>query len=205
MSRGTLEIMGISWSDLLVVGLPAFGFGVFIGVISERRKGEVMGYIRPARTWFDRWAPALYMVVAVLALIGIFVSTAATITNGRQDTERAAEAKARDDQQRALLGCFDDFATALAGSLPPVREASSARDEAAAKRDDALQELVTLIVRNSTQPPVDEATARQQFIAAATRLRNSGRDLEVAQLELAQARADNPYPEPPSKFCRLQS
>lgn len=195
----------LSWGvQLLLVGLPAFGLGVVIGVISERRKGEVMGYTRTARIWFDRWAPALYLMVAVLALIGIFISTAATITNGRQDVERAAEAKVRDDQQRGLLACFDEFAAQLAGGLPPIREASAARDVAQGNRDSALQQVVSLIVVGATRPPADEAASRQEFLDALEQLRVAGVELEEATAAVQAAREEHPFPPAPSTFCTVQ-
>lgn len=155
----------------------------------------------PAYQRFAQWVAWLALLSSA---VGIWIGVGAVITNGRQDAQRAAEAEVRDKQQAGLLRCFDRFAEELAGSLPPVREASAARDEAVAQRDTALQQVISLIVRNATRPPADEQSAREAFIAAATRLRDAGRGLTAAQENLQQARDENPYPEPPSTFCTIE-
>lgn len=157
----------------------------------------------PARAAYEKWAPWAFLLVALLALVGIWIGTASTITNGRQDAERAAENRARDEQTSALLDCFDEYAAAQSFSSTAVRAAAEDRDAAQGERDQALQQLVTLIVRNATKPPTDLDAARQEFIGRAVELRDSSRELDKAVAELMQAREDNPIPKPPSQFCAV--
>jgi hypothetical protein len=157
-----------------------------------------------ARAWYDRWAPILFVGIAMLALIGIWIGTLATFENGRQNAQAAAEAEVRDDQQRELLACFDDFAEQLSGALPPIREASAARDVAQGARDNALQRFVSLIVVGATEPTTDEDASRKEFLAALEQLRVAGVELEVATASVQTAREEHPFPPAPSTFCTVQ-
>lgn len=183
--------------QLAYIGIPAFVLGVAVGWFSETRKGLVMAYTGSARSWFDRNVALLYMVVAVLALIGITVATAATITNGRQDAERSAENKARDQQTSALLDCFDEYAAASATTSKAVREASVVVADATTARDEALQTLLDYIATE----PIDGTTRGAALFATVLKTNAS---LVQAQADLAQVREDNPVPSEPSSFCLVK-
>lgn len=157
----------------------------------------------PWRTLYDKIAPFLALLIFLVA-IGAGV---ATYVNDQNDRERdqaldRVQAQAIADNA-ALLECFDDFATTLAGGLPPVREASQARDDAAQARDEAdsaaanmLKELLVKAVHGDAGPEDVEPV-----IAAYERLAEAQVALTAASEQLDQVRAANPYPSPPSEFC----
>lgn len=157
----------------------------------------------PARAAYEKWAPYLFLLLTLTAVVGVWIGTVAALENGRQNAANAAENKARDEQTSALLDCFDDYAAAQSYSSAAVRAAAEDRDAAQGERDRALQQLVTLIVRNATNPPTDLEAARKEFIGRAVELRDSSRELDKAVAELMQAREENPIPKPPSQFCAV--
>lgn len=158
-------------------------------------------------TLYQRFAQSVAWIALLSSAVGIWIGVGAVLTNGRQDAQRATEAKIRDEEQATLLGCFDRFATALAGSLPPVREASAYRDNATAVRDTAMQQVarelgkvIRAAVEGTLDDPADDLKALSR---ALDRLTVAGERLDTAQAALEEARAENPYPAPPSSFCTL--
>lgn len=198
---------------LIWAGSLAVGFA--LGRYQERHK-ETMNMRNLANAyvqWYSRRAPVMVTAIAILALVGIWIGTSATITNGRQ------EARA-DATNKAVQACFDRYAQAQSASSKAVREASAKKDEATAlrdrieaERDDALnregQAFLTLVEKLET---------RSGTLADIKRLRdtleerdNAGRRLdraqaavEVAQDELDKARRENPVPDAPSEFCSVK-
>lgn len=142
-----------------------------------------------ARQFYERFAPWLVLAIGVVAAIGIMVGALATIVNVQQNAEAKAESEQRDAQQKALLDCFDAFASQLADGLPPVRAASADRDDALALALDSLREGLVKAQQGGVGPAdldsIIESFATYQRAAA----------------ELTQVRGDNPYPPPPSAFC----
>lgn len=145
--------------------------------------------VPPWRVIYDRLAPGLALLCLVIAV----VAAAGTYVNDRNDRERdraiARANAARIAENARLLECFDDFATTLAGGLPPVREATIKRDEALSN---ALRDLENLLVKALA----DNADPRD-----GDKLVKSLQQYREATQELRQVREDNPYPEPPSTFC----
>lgn len=142
-----------------------------------------------ARQFYDQVAPWLMLLIGVVAAVGIWVGASATITNARQDAQTRAESEVRDQQQKALLDCFDDFASQLAGGLPPVREASASRDDALASALDALREGLVKAQQGGVGP------------SDLTAIIDSFANYQRAADDLTRAREENPYPEAPSAFC----
>lgn len=142
-----------------------------------------------AREFYDQVAPWLMLLIGIVAAIGIWVGASATITNARQDAQSRAETQVRDQQQRALLDCFDDFASQLAGGLPPVREASAVRDDALAKALGSLSSGLVKVQQGGVTP--DELAEIIDDFAKYQR----------AADDLTEVRAENPYPPAPSTFC----
>lgn len=149
-----------------------------------------------ARPVIPRWWPYYAFAVSLVAVVSLILGVVGVYTNGRQDAVAAAENKARDEQNRALseanqalLACFDDFASDLSGGLPPVREASA---EAQDQLSQALATLQAGLVKVSvgTFKPSDLAAIIREF-----------GEYQDANNELVKVRRDNPYPDPPSKFC----
>lgn len=179
----------IAWTTALLLG-------VLIGRYTERHKETTMQLSARARGWYDRWAPVFVVAVALLALIGIWIGTAATFANGRQDAERAAEAAARDSQTRDLLACFDDYAAAQSASSGAVREASVVKDRATSRRDTAFSDVLNALLT--------EEQDQQQVRTLFERLSRANAALVDAQAALDTARAENPVPDPPSEFCSVE-
>lgn len=171
-------------------------------------------YLRPVWDWwesvnarFGSLLMAFLFAVCALTLVAIFFQIR---TNDAQDKAFQADQRARVADQAALLECFDQYATALSGSLPPVRDASAKRDLARDVYDKALLATLTgkdglggLLLRaqqgKPNTPEVDLATLVKTFGV----LDAKAEALDVASAALVKARAENPYPEPPSKFCDL--
>lgn len=159
------------------------------------------------RAAYITYMPALVLFLFIASFAGIVVGVFGIYQNNRQDAEAAVANAARDQAQAELLDCFDEFASELAGSLPPVRAASSERDDATGARDDALQLFVDVLIDAVADPkPTPEAEAAQleRFADAVTALDETGTALDEAQTRLERVRAENPYPPPPSTFCGVR-
>lgn len=150
-----------------------------------------------------RWFLVYAAIISALAVLGLALGVLGTFANNRQDAVDAADAKARDEQQKILLDCFDDFARKSSESSTAVREASVKKDAATAARDDALDDegraflaVVDHILANEVTP-ADVKALRDSLQARA----DAAARLDRAQRELDQVREDNPVPPPPSTFC----
>lgn len=184
----------------LVIWLLAFALGVLAGRFYERHKEMTMrDFANSYRLWYDRWAPVVVTFVALGALVGIWMGTAATITNAEQD--RRADAASRAVQQ-----CFDDYAIAQSASSSAVREASIVKDEATKVFNQALNDegrAFKALTRRILADDVEPADVQRLYRTLARRDR-AGRAVERAQVELDRARAENPVPSAPSEFCRVK-
>lgn len=141
------------------------------------------------RTIYERVAPLLAimcLLIALLAAVGTYMNSRA---DEKQDDLIAEQTAARGKDNAQLLACFDAFATALAGGLPPVREATAARDQALAEALTALQDLLSKAIHGNTEPGDADP-----LVEALTAYR-------AANAALEQVREENPYPEAPSEFC----
>jgi hypothetical protein len=199
------------------VWLATFLVGVVAGRYYERhtlyKESTMRKVVTVYNAWYYRRAPALVTGVAVIALIGIWLAAAATITNGQQD--RRADAR-----DTAVQRCFDRWADAQSASTSAVREASVTKDQATAEKDaanrrfnkalndegQAFKTLVRKILSQSVEPV--DVKRLYDTLDARDRL---GKDVEVAQAKLAKAqrkldraRKDNPVPEAPSTFCSVK-
>lgn len=149
--------------------------------------------------WYERRAPALVLVVTILALIGIWIGAAATITNGQQD--RRADAA-----NKAVQQCFDRYASAQSASSAAVREASILKDKAVEEFNKALNaegrafEVVVDRIIADTLRPRDVQRLRDTLTVRS----EAGEAVEVAQVQLDQAREENPVPPAPSEFCAVK-
>jgi predicted membrane protein len=77
--------------ELAAVGALSFISGVLVGYLfahyAHSEEGRTMWVAHKARSIFDRYFTVLFFMVALAALVGIFIGTAATITKARQSTE----------------------------------------------------------------------------------------------------------------------
>lgn len=191
----------IPLTQMLATGVPAFVVGVLVGRFQERHKEKITmrDFANTYRVWYDRWAPVVVTAVAILAVVGIWMGTAATITNAAQD--RRADAASR-----AVQKCFDDYAIAQSASSKAVREASVVKDEATKVFNQALNDegrAFKALVRRILADEVEPSDVHRLYRTLARRDR-SGRAVERAQVALDKARADNPVPSAPSEFCRVK-
>lgn len=159
------------------------------------------------REFYERTAPALAIVILMVALGGVAYSFYNDRVNERQDDQQAAftEQRAKDAQSAAdenarLLACFDTFADTLAGGLPKVREASAERNAALSDVLASLRNLLTTALAAG-----DEEIPDDQGLALVTDLAAALANYERADKHLLQVQAENPYPDPPSEFCATAS
>lgn len=202
----------LTYALMCAIPVVAFVLGVYVGLQLERRKHAPHSRVEPTHkefrmshlyvafdAWYHRRAPLIVTLVALSALVGIWIGAAATVTNGRQD--RAADATTA-----AILKCFDEYAQAQSASSSAVRKASVIKDEATAVFNAALNDegrafknVVRKIIGDSVEPGdvallLDTLEARD----------DAGRRVERAQTALDRARAENPVPAAPSAFCAVQ-
>lgn len=138
------------------------------------------------RELYEGIAPVLAIVTILAAFSAVGWSWQNERANDRQDEQRITDTEARQAENAALLECFDDFASQLAGGLPPVREATVERDAAIAAAFIAIRNALTNLTGDGSQLP-----AVLKALDAVV----------VANENLTQVRADNPYPAAPSEFC----
>lgn len=146
--------------------------------------------LRSLRVLFDRYTPLIVGVLAGLCLAALV----ATYVNDQNDRERdralgEANAARLEDNAR-LLGCFDDFATNLAGGLPLVRAAGAVRDSTLQAALTGLAAVLRKAVSGGRVTTEDTAALLDKFEA-----------YERAARRLDKVRAANPYPEAPATFC----
>lgn len=168
------------------------------------------------RSIHDRYARVILAGIAALIVPLMVMTLVATLDNWRQDNERDT-----------LLDCFDQFANDSSTTSKAVREATAARDlaayerdEAEATRDDALNSEgrafsdVTHAIRKSLDGvQVGRDESRRLFVAlddalaereaAARVLDKKQAKFARKQAHLVKVRAENPVPDPPSKFCTV--
>lgn len=144
-----------------------------------------------------------WIVVSVIAITGLILGVIGIYVNNRQDAVVAAENKVRDEQNKALLECFDDFARESSVSSTAVRAASVKKDAATVARDDSLDAegrafLVAIDhLLSDRVTPQDVQNLRDTLQARA----DAAARLDRAQRELDRVRKANPVPDPPSSFC----
>lgn len=190
-------------TEFLATGLPAFIAGVLVGAYRERHKRDKESFMRHVvdayNGWYARWAPIVVSVVALVAVIGLWIGTAATITNGQQD--------ARADKEGAKVqACFDRWAGLSTASSAAVRDASVAKDEATKKFNQALNEegrAFKMLVQKILADDVEPADVKWLYTTLDRRDR-TGRAVERAQDKLDEARKENPVPSAPSEFCSVK-
>lgn len=137
---------------------------------------------RQWRSFYDRAAPALVifcLLASLFSSVGVWYNDR---VNGAQDRQRT-------EDNTALLACFDDFASDLAGGLPPVREATAAANQALSE---ALRALQVGLVKVGTG--AFEESDLRAIIA-------EFEEYQTANDELAEVRKEHPYPDAPSTFC----
>ena len=185
------------------VWVATFALGVAVGryyAHHERDKESIMRNVAVAySSWYYRRAPVLVTVLAVVALVGIWLAAAATITNGQQDRQDAA-------RDSAIQKCFDRYAQAQSASSSAIREASAVKDKAQSARDDALNaegRAFKKLVRKILADKVTPADVKYLYETLDARDR-AGRRLDRAQDALDRARAENPVPDAPSEFCSVK-
>lgn len=187
------------WAYLM--WLLTFALGVVFGRYYERHKESmtVRDIANAYKVWYARWDAIVVTLVAIIALVGIWMGAAATITNAAQD--RRADAAAR-----AVQACFDEYAVAQSASSQAVREASIVKDEATKVFNQALNDegrAFKALVRNLRDRTVEPHQVSRLYRTLARRDR-AGRAVERAQAELDRARAENPVPKAPSTFCSVK-
>lgn len=150
---------------------------------------------KPWRSLFDKVAPFILVIIAVIAIAAAVGTYSNTQADHRQDVQRIDDTVRANHRQNELIACFNRFATALAGGLPPVRKASAVRDDALTKalvgKGDGS--LLSVLVRAL------DKTAKPADVRRLVKLLN---DYRRAGVVLQHVRARNPYPPPPTTFCQ---
>lgn len=102
----------IPWPELVTIGGPAFWLGVLIGWFSETRKEQIMGYTEWIRLRYERHGWVIVAAIAILALLGIWLGTAASIQNGKNLITNCQNANESRAAARSLWGYILDASTA---------------------------------------------------------------------------------------------
>ena len=186
------------WAYLM--WLATFILGVLAGRYYERHKETPVRDIAVAyKNWYARWDALVVSIVALTALIGIWVGASASITNGQQDRADAL-------RDSAVQKCFDKYAQAQSASSSAVREASVVKDEATRLFNQALNDegqAFKALVRKILADAVTAEDIKRLYDTLEARDR-AGRAVERAQVKLDKAREDNPVPDAPSEFCSVK-
>lgn len=163
---------------VLAVGLPAASFaaGVAVGRAIERRpkmspRTDVVA--SRTRTFYERWAPLLYVLIFVIAAFGVFIGSTSALASGR------------------VVDCLERHADANAERSAKVLEASELLTTRQKRSARALQDALIAA----------EGTAAQRhlfikFVGANGRLVAAYRNLEAV-------REENPAIPDPATFCDL--
>lgn len=131
---------------------------------------------------------------AYVLLFCAMVSTLAVVIGIAQLRANAAQDRQRVQDNASLLECVSNWGSSLTATLPPIRKASQARDDALA---DALSGQKGL---RGALTKVSGGNFTPADLADLIRALNA---LQKADTELRAARAANPYPPPPSLTCDL--
>lgn len=152
-----------------------------------------------------RTVPAWWWIYAALvgtiALVGLLAGVFGVYTNVIQDREDRADRLEADRQSKRFDACFQLFASEFATRSVEVSAAQEVvdrietrADAAAALRDAALQDLITL------KPSSDKATQRAAFkvlIETNGHLADDRAELVRAREKLQAERDEHPVPDPP--------
>lgn len=159
-----------------------------------------MSNIQTGSKWLDSH-PALAGVYARVAPVLVIICLLASLFSSTGvfwlNKVRGDDQEQRIQDNAALLDCFDEFATALAGSLPKTREASASRDKAL---------LDALIGQNGLGGIIADAQAGKKTKDPKKRLAELAATfdaLRTADENLKKVREENPFPEAPSEFCHI--
>lgn len=148
------------------------------------------------------WRDILTLLIALSAVIGVWLGTVASIENGRQNAADDAENRARDaetsaqaDINAALIECINAFAGDISERSRKLGEASERVSRAESVRDRNQRELFAFIAASQADPDnADQAEGLRIFTATLDALNN----LVAAQDNLEETRDAYPVPEPPS-------
>lgn len=171
--------------------------------MAEAARGLYGRYV----AWYSKWAPALYLFVAVALVVCGVATWQATLANGRQDREA-------DEIQARAFACIDDRDAFAAESSQTLRDVTQARDTLSQKRGWAtLRKESALVSWTSVllSAPLDGSAAPgllRNFVnataelnASATHLKDVERQLIEANRDLKRARLQNPVVPPASEVC----
>lgn len=144
-----------------------------------------------ARRWrqvYEHIAPVLVIFCLIASLFASAGTYLLNVANGKQDAVRVTE-------NRALLTCVSDWADAFTGTLPPIREATIAKDEALREAMGTFRSALVNAKKNATASDKKRQAILDGIVDAFS-------DYEDAADALAQARKDNPYPPAPKFACK---
>lgn len=189
----------IPWT--LAVPMPGLPIGLIVGFLlgygcawALHADDDLEDNMTPPRwrTLYEHAAPFLVvfcLLVSMLASVGVYVTNNANRRQDREAETARAEAVATN---RAFLRCLDDFASTLGAGLPPVRAATTDRDDALGR---------ALVSAGGLRGLVRKINAGDLAPRDLRRLERRLDAYDQADRALDRAREANPYPPPPSKAC----
>ena len=143
----------------------------------------------PVPKWYLYFLTGCAFIATTALVLGVW----ATQVNGQQN---------RDNTH--LLACLDQYASSSSSASSAVRDATVARDQATAARDNTLNaEGRAFLVAVNHILDQDITPADVQNLRDALQDRTDAAEkLDKAQATLDKARRENPVPNPPSVFCQ---
>lgn len=100
------------WGTACACWFLTLAFGIYLGMLLERHKENIVTLREKIRAWFDRWALVLYSIIAVLALGGVLLGGMASVQNGRDLVTNCQNANDSRAAARALWGYIIDLSAA---------------------------------------------------------------------------------------------
>lgn len=158
-----------------VIPIASFFAGVIVGRAIERRPAmsPTLAVASAARTFYERWSPALYVLIFVVAAGGVFIGSVSALATGR------------------VVDCLERHAKAKAVGDQAVRDAS----ELLTKR----QKRAARTLQNVLQARSGSKQQRDLFVTFTVA---NGRAVK-AYRNLEKVRAANPVIPDPATYCKL--
>lgn len=150
------------------------------------------------RTGYDKWRAETYPKYApIMVAFSLLTACLASVGVLWLTKVQGDEQERRAEDIAGLQACFDTYAKRSSQTSKAVRDASVEVSDATTARDVALDAVFQFI---GTEPAEDDPRGVRLFGV----LLGTNANLVASQAHLANVRADNPVPDPPSSFCEVK-
>lgn len=153
-------------------------------IIVQDAEPLALSHTRPSRSfWFGT-----IILVASMLVVGIGIQAKLAADDNRQ----------RDQADRRYANCLTNFADTLVDSLQKSRAASKRLEKARAEKDDALDQIVLVVIGARSTPPT---ATEEDFTRSLTAFAEAKAHLAKVQAQVQNQRQANPYV-PPKAVCQ---